>query len=168
MKNIFSKSEISIATGLVKPKTTSLFFDKIWVPDMGNIIFDDKIPKDVLYIHDVCDENYKSYSEEFKKSMNYNMCPQRASWMNITYNYVLPSIENPVQFLEEMGFTRYSKMYSKIPFLSTFYRNECINRFVNDMHEVYNINITPIYLDQLSFENDFFINKTNLIIIIQL
>lgn len=54
MRNIFHKREISIATGLVKPKTTALFFDKIWIPELKNIIFDETIPQDFLYRPPLC------------------------------------------------------------------------------------------------------------------
>lgn len=33
MKIAPDNDNISIATGLVNPKTTSLFYDKIWIPD---------------------------------------------------------------------------------------------------------------------------------------
>lgn len=41
--------KINIATGFVKPKTTSLFFDKIWLPEDDLIDYQEDIPSNILF-----------------------------------------------------------------------------------------------------------------------
>lgn len=145
IKNIFSKSDISIATGLVKPKTTSLFFDKIWVPDMDNIIFDDKIPKEILYIHNFDDMDFYSLLYKYSTIGNsFHPCQDITKTLNSLT-------------LENVGMSHDEQVikYSNMLFMSSFRRNKSIKLFVYDMKVTHNIDITPIYIDQSSFEDDF-------------
>ena len=49
MKNINQRKE-NIATGIVKPKTTALFFDKLWIPDgYENYDINCNIPKEIRF-----------------------------------------------------------------------------------------------------------------------
>lgn len=49
IKNINQCRE-SIATGIVKPKTTALFFDKLWIPDgYENYDANCNIPKEIRF-----------------------------------------------------------------------------------------------------------------------
>lgn len=64
--NLFRKKEITYASGLVCPKTTALFFDKIWIPEHKDILIStygqvyENIPSEVTFCENDLKRNMKS------------------------------------------------------------------------------------------------------------
>lgn len=151
MRNIFHKREISIATGLVKPKTTALFFDKIWIPELKNIIFDETIPQDFLYRPPFAPQRQEKFLTLMQNNTVRNM---RTGNLNFDF-HILPNAgpKFPDIFGDEKIY------YDEIEFQSSHYRNKGIKEFVEEMKFFHNIDITPIYIDAISFSDDFYFDK---------
>lgn len=149
MRNVFAKKEKSIATGIVKPKTTALFFDKIWIPDFKDIIFDDQIPDSLLYKLDkfaLCKSHMDKFGSCIQKNRPYEYKGEPFDWL---------CVKNSGANLSDI-FNEQEILYEDMKFKTSYHRNKGLKDFVNDMKNNYNVDITPIYIDKTSFEKDFF------------
>lgn len=144
MIDIFEHYNISIATGLVKPKTTSLFFDKIWLPKIENIIFDDEIPSEILFTP----EDYEYYSKMFLFSSNL-----QCSIINDN---------NSIQMIDYISQGNDPLNYYDISFTSSYHRNASLKKITDNIRLRYGINITPIYINETAFNSDFYSNNENI------
>lgn len=147
MNNIFKKRKPSIATGLVKPKTTSLFFDKIWLPEIENIVFDETIPRNILYVPPILPQDII----RFRTLMDHNVKMNRRENINFEF-HMMSNTELPISQIKNEKKIK----YDEIEFKSSHNRNRGIREFVESMKKRYDVDITPIYIDKVSFEDDFF------------
>ena len=154
--------KITIATGLVNPKTTSLFFDKLWIPQDKVIDYQEDIPSDVIFRLDSCAKKItrRSYKPFYIHTMaNTSMRIEDIDFSK--YSYQNSPIAFPIDLLGE------SKIkYSNLTFKSSKNRNEGIKRLTDLVKQDYGIDIVPIYIDSCSFEFDFegqtgFYSQTN-------
>lgn len=146
MNNIFKKRKPSIATGLVKPKTTALFFDKIWLPEMENVVFDETIPKNILYVPPIFPQDIKRFTTLMDRNIRMN------SRECIDFEFHIMS-NKELSILQTMSENKIK--YDEIEFKSSHNRNKGIKEFVESMKKRYGVDITPIYIDKVSFEDDF-------------
>lgn len=116
-----------IAIGVVNPKTTSLFYDKIWIP--ASLIYSNvwmneykNIPYDVRILENVEEELYKN-----------------SDYPNAYYAYV----KNNGSFTVN-GLYKFSKN-----------RNNAILIATQEFKRIYNIDITPFFYDYTDFEKSF-------------
>lgn len=146
------KNQESIATGIVKPKTTALFFDKLWIPD-GYEIYDEqcRVPNDVK----INLENYCRSKEVVER--------QSLKFMSrVPYNSERELFE--VHIMANRGHSRYGEdqesflhnleKESKI-FISSLNRNKGLYELTSFYKRRYDIDILPIYLEPTQFDLEF-------------
>ena len=145
----FNKGE-SLATGFVRPKVTSLFFDKIWLP---NSILDTSfeytgIPKDLL----VKEDNELTISKHFSSIYSGDLYKLSALQNNgktfneISAGYIyneLSVYNSPIKINEELITFKYSKNRNNAILLNT--ENFC---------RKYKIKISPVFHSLTDFENE--------------
>lgn len=134
--------DIKIATGLVKPKTTALFFDRIWIPEFYRnhietysdipscVRFDTLLAEDILPKTDSARMISLSCSDLWEPFEEYN---EKQS------EHILKKFKN----LEEA-------------FMCSVNRNQAIREFVNLCRMRHSLYITPIYLKSTDFEKEFY------------
>lgn len=134
------------ATGFVKPKTTALFFDKLFIPHEQAI--NDRVPSKVLFKYKGKNE---AISRKIIKEMFYEyhkICPKNSpvglDRIQILNNYELnPKIFD--EFCQDENSKRNTQNKSDRRFLFTHYRNSEIKSMVNEMWSRFHINIVPIF-----------------------
>lgn len=131
MKIVPDSDNISIATGLVNPKTTSLFYDKIWIPDSlkDTDIYQSEygiIPNEVITMGD------KDTEERL-----YFDCP---------FGYY--SVMNLLNI-------RYTKYFSYDKYITSIHRNEAILIAARNFKKVYGLEVTPFFFEYTDFEQAF-------------
>ena len=165
----YEKGE-TLATGFVRPKVTSLFFDKIWIPEeVLESSFDFmSIPKDVL----VSEKENSKLSERFIKNIgeNYNFAvmenhpvcladtfseelktsfKKRTEYKEITPGelYLIKKHHNVGGPIEANEFNRVKFMYSKN-------RNQAILLNAENFTREHRLCISPIFHDLTEFEKE--------------
>lgn len=114
------------ATGVVNPKTTAIFFDKIWVPSYEIFIneeekeFFKKIPKEVIMTFP-----FEKYRDKWDRIFRY------ATIKNHNWNY--------------FELTALEYMYSE-------WRNKSLLQITNIMQNILKVDIIPIFFDKTDFE----------------
>lgn len=168
MKN----KKLNIATGFVKPKTTSLFFDKIWLPEDEFIDYQEDIPSEILFSLDYSSrkrrKNRFDYSSFHISSMANRSAPfSELDFSNFTqmnsmnlreFDFSMLSMANSIQFesVKEKELESGNKIkYSDLEFISSKNRNKGIKIFTSAIKLDYGVDIVPIYIDSSSFEKDF-------------
>ena len=143
--------KITIATGLVNPKTTALFFDKLWLPQDKVIDYQEDIPSDIIFRLDSCPRKrtYRSYKPFYMHTVaNTSMRIEELDFFKYTHKNA--SAPFPMDTLGEPKIK-----YSNLTFQSSKNRNEGIKELTDLVREEYGIDIVPIYIDSCSFELDF-------------
>lgn len=148
IKELFSKTKrknITYATGLVRPKTTALFFDKIWLPSptptfqefYGDIY--SNIPKSVFFTET---DIWRSEGHKYNHSGFDRYIVKKRS-------HRLESLTT-----DEL-FCRYSMRNYYLPigdFLYSVNRNAGLQEVSLYFQKFYNIEVTPVFLDKTEFE----------------
>jgi hypothetical protein len=125
------KRNDTIATGMERPKTTALFFDKIWIPsnyrysEYGKRLEYNKIPIEVLI---------REKNEELNCGLKYDM-------LFIHRNRPYDTVEEDV-FGKATGYE----------FLFSYNRNFGLKKVVHSFKKIYGIEITPIFINKTKFE----------------
>lgn len=148
----------NIATGFVKPKTTSLFFDKIWLPEDDFIDYRKDIPSSILFNIESCRYNkHKKYSLFDKHCLHNTHINQKDFFelMEICDFSKFTMQNSGISFNELSNLSCEKLNYFDIEFLSSRNRNKGIREFTNSVKINYGIDIIPIYIDSLSFKTDF-------------
>lgn len=123
------------ATGVVNPKTTAVFYDKLWVPHYGVFINEEerdyfsKIPKEIVLQFEVSE-----YRDKLDSIFRYAM------------------IQNA--YFNKFDLTYWEYMYSK-------WRNKSLLQIANTLHDAFKIDITPIFFDKTDFESSLSYNNDN-------
>lgn len=145
-KNINQRRE-NIATGIVKPKTTALFFDKLWIPDgYENYDTNCNIPKEIRF------RINKPLSIDVKDKLEYHT--------SSFYSNPLPFIERDIYDLGGIKGLENFKEYKEKRFFSSKSRNSGLSKVVITLKKYFNIDIVPIYLSPTQFDVDFNEKKT--------
>jgi hypothetical protein len=136
------KAKESVATGFVKPKTTALFFDKIWLPNMqidcskyipSQILLtdiDDKVQAELsmMYWHGICNNLARDYNEEKKIQkmiVNEKIFPDNFLFSSdrnaaiieiVEYCRINQCIEMTPIFIEKTVFEKSLKWFNRVPF----------------------------------------------------
>lgn len=158
------------ATGFVKPKTTALFFDKLYIPkkviasSFGQQSEYDKIPKDILF--DIDKDMDDLFSGKF-----YSVCQQNTGIaVNLNETTLLSFIssfvgidvdlsddgidvdlsEKPINTTSKRRLINYSANCGK--FLLSIFRNRFIIMVANEIEHMFYINVVPIFFDKTDFE----------------
>lgn len=149
VKELFSNSKqknITYATGLVRPKTTALFFDKIWLPVpmpaflefYGDIY--NNIPKSVFFTEaDIWrSEGYPQYDYS------------GFDWYPIKRGFdPLEPMTTDELFYRQSHSNDYMPMGD---FLYSVNRNAGLQEISLYFQKYYNIEVTPVFLDKTEFE----------------
>lgn len=139
----------NIATGIVKPKTTALFFDKLWIPDgYENYDINCNIPKEIRF------RVNKPLSMDIKDKMR----TESSSF----YSNPIPFIEKDIYDVGEIKKLENFKEYKGKRFFSSNSRNSGLSKVVFTFKKYFNIDITPIYLSPTQFDIDFKEKKTRI------
>jgi len=130
----YCKTDI-IATGIIRPKTTSLFFDKIWIPEsmkyttIGSLLGYDNIPAEVCLLEALEIPDYYPY---------------------ILANYYNGWTVEDSMIKDELGIFR---------FRSYEHRNIGIIKIVTAFKKYYDIDIVPIFLNENHLKESFIIKE---------
>lgn len=147
--------KINIATGFVKPKTTSLFFDKIWLPEDDLIDYQEDIPSNILFKIEATKHNKSSL---FYKHISSNSSIEHREFLRYLKNEKFSHMvmqNRPVAISKKFDLSTEKIKYSTIEFESSKNRNKGIREFTKSAKVDYGIDIIPIYIDSSSFEKDF-------------
>lgn len=124
----------SVAIGIVKPKTTALFFDKIWIP---NSIFG----------------NEYGLEKYFRKG--YLEIPDTVRVFEANVNNILEGTcyENYFRhILANHPFTKIEDVIGEIEFKYSSHRNMAIHRATAKFWQFYSIDAVPIYFNHTEYE----------------
>lgn len=149
MKKIINQCKENIATGIVRPKTTAMFFDKLWIPDgYENYDINCNIPKEIRFRINkplpMDDENkFGIHTSSFLSN------PE-------------PFIKRDIYDLGEIKKLENFKEYKGKRFFSSKSRNSGLSKVVVTFKKYFNIDIIPIYLSPTQFDIDFKKKKTRI------
>lgn len=136
-----NENKLYCATGLVRPKTTALFFDKLWVPYylVSNRYWDevkiDNIPKDIL-LNLGNQENFEIY-----RLCGYGFSLS-AAWRKMAHRLKLSC--------HELGLLR--EMYGKMSLHFNSDRNHNLQFASNYIFKNCGIHVVPVFFDETEFE----------------
>lgn len=149
------------ATGFVNPKTTALFFDKLYVPkevilsSYGTKNGFNLIPNEVLFTYDKEQDEWFSFAFEEYCCLNSGMTYSRA--------FRLPSKEfesDEYIYLDEKYHNyrlkkRLKKIYNSCgEFHTSIYRNTFLQLVAQKIKKKLDINLVPIFFDKTDFEKE--------------
>lgn len=148
--------EDKIATGVYRPKTTSLFFDKLWLPDSlffwGFDINCDEIPSELcikLVFEKEPGKSNLTKQKVFRKT-DYNEKKLKTKgfldFKNTSFNY---SSEFPIHHLKNSPFLN---RHGEKEYLLSANRNKNLEYLSVFCKLVYGVDIVPVYLDYTEFE----------------
>lgn len=166
LSRIYSNNkERTFATGVVNPKTTALFFDKLWVPDNEANLF--SIPKSIRLpkLNIGNDDEYVNgdklnESRLFKRAILSNTGPSLLFDPDEMYRYKSQCNQKNSNFdLWEKISSEASAAYAarveqyvdKDDFLTSFNRNEAL-RIISNYYQRHGIPLVPIFLNKTDFE----------------
>lgn len=141
------------ASGMVNPKTTALFFDKIWIPDELAQYY--HVP---ISVRMIIDRKDRYLANVYSDASHHNLIPRIPE-------EVLLRIRNEIDpyFSEREWYARQSyseqieRMRDKEGFLTSFNRNEAI-RIITNTYHLSGIEIIPIFVEQTDFERSLLMN----------
>ncbi|MBD5545790.1 MAG: hypothetical protein HDQ97_00015 [Lachnospiraceae bacterium] len=147
--NEFGCKKKSIATGIVNPKTTSLFFDKLWIPSgYDEIVEECNVPNEIrfdLKLSKEIESAWKKYIESNLRKSFFGLLD-----MMIDARFFV----NCAHWnMCEGGLQRRSE--NDRIFISSQNRNKGLYEITHFFKSYYNIDITPIYLEPTQFDLDF-------------
>lgn len=141
----------TVATGLERPKTTSLFFDKIWVPPdfkyspYGIAYGFNNIPSEIC----IEDKNEKKLNEQLK-IMSYAMLNKYGP--DVFSCTSLDELINAEKNREVISLKKNKNIESDFEFLYSNNRNIGIRKIVANFRQIYGIEITPLFINKTKFE----------------
>jgi len=137
----FTEQE-SIATGFVRPKTTALFFDKLWIPQWLPKI-QSKVPTVLEFI--------PSQLIFTNLDKNLHLTMSNIYWRGLINNL---SWNSTVNELVEL-FISSDKFPDEFPdeFVTSSFRNAALLKIIGLCRRTQNIEITPIFLERTVFED---------------
>lgn len=139
----------NIATGIVKPKTTALFFDKLWIPDgYENYDINCNIPKEIRF--------------RINKSLSMDIENKLKIHTSSFYSNPIPFIERDIYDFGGIKELENFKEYKGKRFFSSKSRNSGLSKVVVTFKKYFNIDIIPIYLSPTQFDIDFKEKKTRI------
>lgn len=149
------------ATGLVKPKTTALFFDKIWLPKEYQkfMILErdwDNIRNELLF-KGILQIDNKSKKEVIKKLLNKVTTPIIPKSINLDNTKHISNdilIHGMANVCYNIGIINTGHIEGAF-FNSSKNRNITIKNTVEIYKMKYNIDIVPIYLDPTNFDTEY-------------
>lgn len=137
----YSENE-TIATGLNRPKTTALFFDKLWVPP------------DFIASNDTL-----SYKPSFRHSplaIPKELCVTVDSWMGMDDSWrvmeaqQMPVFPHNIPYVVNSAYVHEDDPRER--FLFSVNRNKFIMKSSIEFQKFYNIELVPVFLDYTDFE----------------
>lgn len=126
----------SLATGLIKPKTTALFFDKLWVP-CDSEFWGICIPDSISFVTDFLNDS-EVYKWHTKASKNY--------WKGYCNNWDYDYFRKQFFVEEEIKNFKGNVLYSNN-------RNSALIENVLTLHRRFNINMTPLFFEDYLFSD---------------
>lgn len=145
----------TVATGLYRPKTTAILFDKLWIPSdfrhsqYGHDLGYDKIPLSVCVVEEI-EESIKSVNS---MGMIRNALLTGKKFSNISFK------EAEIDGLKIMPYVGQNRPFYTVEedvlgleFLFSGSRNIGLKHVVNSFKRIYDIEIVPIYLGHTAFE----------------
>jgi len=149
MMKIINQCKENIATGIVKPKTTALFFDKLWIPDgYENYDINCNIPEEIQF----------RINKPLPMDIEYKLRTETSSF----YSNPSPFIERDIYDLGKIKELENFKEYKGKRFFSSKSRNNGLSKVVLTFKKFFNIDIIPIYLSPTQFDIDFNKKKTRI------
>lgn len=167
----------TFATGMVRPKTTALFFDKLWVPDVLSATVmqikspDFYIPKEISvenplgeldYIEAIIDNVYKPYGPKtldiFKKDSQLAQFLQEIEGKLLElYKKKKPILQKDdsssrLKYRDDHEFQPRDKINILLEKATTINRNRVIKELVQE-YKKEGIILTPIYLTPTEYDN---------------
>ncbi|MCH5271763.1 MAG: hypothetical protein J1E83_13665 [Lachnospiraceae bacterium] len=127
--------DLKYATGVVNPKTTAIFFDKLWVPHYGVFINEEdkdyfsKIPNEIVLKFKISE-----YKDKLDSIFRYGM-------------------------IRNSRFYEFDFIYGE--YMYSIWRNRSLLQIANTLHNEFQIDITPIFFDKTDFENSLNYNNEN-------
>ena len=144
----------TIAVGLERPKTTALFFDKLWIPSQfrhsreGHLLGYDKVPLKLCIVEEIEESIYRTdnymllFSNNKEADKNKKKDPNDLDIMSyISPNRPYLTVEEDVLGLE-IG----------LHFLYSQNRNLGLKNVANSFKKKYGIEIVPIFVGRTAFE----------------
>lgn len=145
----------TVATGLYRPKTTAILFDKLWIPSdfrhsqYGHDLGYDKIPLSVCVVEEI-EESIKSFNS---MGMIRNALLTGKKVSNNSFK------EAEIDGLKIMPYVGQNRPFYTVEedvlgleFLFSGSRNIELKHVVNSFKRIYDIEIVPIYLGHTAFE----------------
>jgi len=126
---------LTYATGLVKPKTSALFFDKLWVPE-GSEQFGIELPQEFSLSNDL-NSIQMIYHQDFSKRY----------W--VAYGSSLASISHQLESLSDLikNLSSDPQITDKETLEFGKRRNSILMQFAYTFNTVFGMNITPIFIN---------------------
>lgn len=174
LSKMFSHNkEKTYATGVVNPKTTALFFDKLWVPDEEAILF--SIPKSIRLPNlNISDDEYVHFgklnnSSLYRKAVVSNFgVPSEEVFRSAEIRNSIASIDEiyqinlrhnqsvryfgPSEINLRAAYTSMVEQYlERDGFLTSFNRNEAL-RIISNYYQRHGLPLIPIFLSKTDFE----------------
>lgn len=170
------------ATGLVKPKTTALFFDKLFVPHP----YSKRIPCSLLFDYDgsikevfqrknkewgvfyVSAEQHNSGLNPFGKQNDFecvSYCNEAYFSDSLTEDLGVKEKDNTIiSNLSSFNRKHETKKEDdkRRDFLLSYYRNREIQNMVQGMRKYFRVNIVPIFFDKTDYEKSLDISNPNM------
>lgn len=181
------QSTKTYATGLIRPKTTALFFDKLWVPDnLRNPFFNTEIAilnvplsiklEQPIFIHEyerawginarvsISQKTIKKYERQYpflgisKELYKYLREQERRSNEGPTNNFENEYVR-PSNFRDDRDL-QYDIVQSWLESIPTSNRNRIINKLVEAYAKI-GIELVPVYFDpkQYEYQTTTFLNR---------
>ena len=149
------KKNDTVATGLYRPKTTAILFDKLWIPSdfrhsqYGHDLGYDEIPLSVCVVEEI-EESIKSFNNV---SLIRNALFNGKKFPNNIFK------EAEIDGLKIMPYVGQNRPFYTVEedvfgleFLFSVSRNIGLKQVVNSFKHIYSIEIVPIYLGHTAFE----------------
>lgn len=139
----------SIAVGLERPKSTALFFDKLWIPSdfrhskEGHLLGYDKVPINICIIEEIEEGIYRTDNLPFPFKPSKN-------------SKKIKRVNEKIKIMPYMGqnrpFLTVEEDVLGLEFLFSQNRNLGLKNVANSFKRIYNLDIVPIFVGKTSFE----------------
>lgn len=151
-----NRNSQTYATGFVNPKTTLLFFDKLWLPSeiAERKIYQKKSGLSRFFL--ATDYGAKEYFIAEHSNIGYP-CKTIAS-----DNFLATDYRDKVYYETDYSnneHPRYSIEANNIIYYTTHHRNSTIRKYVESIKDRFDVDVTAIYHKPTKFEQDYKINR---------
>ena len=139
------KKKTSIATGLVRPKTTALFFDKLWVPIVPDRF--DYIPEELLFMNLPQELLLKGLPPRFQRIMS------NRYWLGWIGSRRLDDYFTEIfERLKATGESELGKIEFPDEVIFDPRRNGTLLRIADTCKREINMDVTPIFIEKRVFK----------------